>query len=164
MNDIIRTILLILSCPFSTSSIQDTEYAASRCPCRNDVWLVRARQSTVPLRGTASCPPCALTPRRCSHPSGSGTGTTGICLAGGLLSALRRKVKGHIDQCTLTFTVLFKRNSIVPTSGDRFLLPTKEETIPHWGQVVQWPKNIQESIVLAAVTFLLRLLTVNRRQ
>lgn len=53
----------------------------------------------VPLQGTASCPLCALTPRRCSHPSGSGTGTAWICLAGGPLSALHQKVKGHAEQC-----------------------------------------------------------------
>ena len=37
--------------------------------------LVHVTTEMVPLQGIASCPLYALTPRNCSHPNGSGTGT-----------------------------------------------------------------------------------------
>lgn len=71
-------------------------FVPAKAKCRNKTKLCAVFFCGVPLQGKASCPLCALTPRRCFHPSGSGTDTAWICLAGGPLSVLHRKVKGQV--------------------------------------------------------------------
>lgn len=141
--------------------------------------LANVITDTIPLQGTASCPLCALTPRHCSHPSGSGTGTAWICLAGGPLSVLHQKVKGHAEHNSQSFwnnemfvlqkesdhffwLLLFfnsiyssQKEEIMPHRAfpDEQVVQTLTLTLKHPGNIKVWDNNHLYSNYITPVKF-----------
>lgn len=139
------------------------------------VLCVRAtRNNGVPLRETASCPRCAPTPRCCSPPSGSGTDTAWICLAGVRLSTLcggegRRgegRVKGRVHEWFTLWLSQISQCYYKPNNGTHLLVSSiYSDTTQRrkWSNMhtythtraqtkgcllrnrLHWPRNIQET-------------------